>query len=133
MKKLNRLWRASESAPGLAAIPAQWQHYCGADYQVVKPFLKPTEMVGAAYPCRDCSASGCARDIVDSGNGGMSSRRATTASSSNSATLDLSPIVSRQPRPRLPRHPARRAAVDHARTPRRRPSAGEPAYQTCGC
>jgi hypothetical protein len=68
MKKLSRLWRAFECAPGLAAIPAQWQQYCGPDYPVVQPFLKPTDMVGAAYPCPDCRARNCARDI-DYGNG----------------------------------------------------------------
>jgi hypothetical protein len=69
MKKLSRLWRAFESAPSLAAIPAQWQQYCGPEYSVIQPFLSLTDMVGAAYPCRDCPATGCARDIVDCGDG----------------------------------------------------------------
>jgi hypothetical protein len=68
MKKLSRLWRAFERAPGLAAIPAQWQQYCGPDYTVIQPFLKTTDMVGAAYPCPDCRARNCERDI-DYGNG----------------------------------------------------------------
>jgi len=69
MKKLSRLWRAFERAPGLAAIPAQWQQYCGSDYAVIQPFLKPTDMVAAAYPCHDCRVTGCTRDIIDCGDG----------------------------------------------------------------
>ena len=68
MKKLSRLWRAFERAPSLAAIPAQWQQYCGPEYSVIQPFLAPTDMVGAAYPCRDCPAKNCTRHI-DYGNG----------------------------------------------------------------
>ena len=69
MKKLTRLWRTLERTPGLAATPAYWQQHCGPDYPVIQPFLKPTDMLGAAYPCPDCLATGCTRDIVDYGQG----------------------------------------------------------------
>jgi hypothetical protein len=70
MRRLTRLWRAFESAPGLAAIRAQWQHDCGPDYPVLRPFLKPTQMIGASYPCPDCAIAGCTRDI-DYGDDGV--------------------------------------------------------------
>ncbi len=69
MRKLTRFWRAFERIPGLAAIPAYWEHYCGPDYPLIRPFLRATELAGATYPCTKPCIQGCCREIVDYGDG----------------------------------------------------------------
>lgn len=69
MRKLTRFWRALERVPGLAAIPAFWERHCGSEYGVLKPFLRPTDVAGAKYPCPRPIGEGCPRTIMDYGAG----------------------------------------------------------------
>ncbi len=65
MRTLTRLWRALDSLPGLCDVPAYWEHLCGEDYPLVRPYLRPTADVGARYPCPSPRNSECPRRIVD--------------------------------------------------------------------
>lgn len=67
MRKLAKLWQAFESIPGLATTPAYWEHHCGSDYPIVRPFLIRTELIGATYPCDQQCIPGCYRDIIEHG------------------------------------------------------------------
>ncbi len=69
MRKLTRLWQAFENIPGLLATSAHWRQYAGQDFPVIQPFLRPTDMMGAALPCLDCRVPGCSREIIDCGGG----------------------------------------------------------------
>lgn len=67
MRDLAHFWQSLERVPGLAAVPAFWQAYCGSDYALVRPWLGATERVGAIYPCPYPSDGHCPRRIVDYG------------------------------------------------------------------
>jgi hypothetical protein len=70
MRKLTRLWPALERIPGLLTIPAFWEHFCGPDIAVIRPFLRATEMTGGGYPCGGrLDRPVCFREIVDYGSG----------------------------------------------------------------
>lgn len=69
MRKLTRLWRSLERFPGLAQVPAIWEAGCGADYEVIRPHLRPADFIGAIYPCPQPSVGPCPRRIVDYGDG----------------------------------------------------------------
>lgn len=70
MRALTRLWRALESIPGLLDVPAWWEHFCGDDFPVIQPYLRPTDVFGHRYPCpRYPRDSECPRKIVDYGDG----------------------------------------------------------------
>jgi hypothetical protein len=55
--------------PGLLAIPAFWEKYCGPDIDVVRPHLRVTDVEGTLYPCPKLHTGYCPRKIVDYGNG----------------------------------------------------------------
>jgi hypothetical protein len=69
MRKLTRLWQGIESVPGLAAIPAYWEHFCGTEFPLIRPHLRPTEDIGATYPCPHPRDHDCPRRIVQYGDG----------------------------------------------------------------
>lgn len=70
MRALTRLWRALESIPGLLDVPAWWEHFCGDDFPVIQPYLRPTDVFGHRYPCPRYPRDGeCPRKIVDYGDG----------------------------------------------------------------
>ncbi len=69
MRTLSRLWRSLETLPGLAAIAAYWEEYCGPDVSLVRPHLRLTDKEGSHYPCPDPWIGVCPRRIVDYGNG----------------------------------------------------------------
>lgn len=63
MRKLSKLWQALECVPGLEALPAEWQRLCGEDFPIIKTHLKPTEVLGASYPCPHPTDSDCPRRL----------------------------------------------------------------------
>jgi hypothetical protein len=69
MRTLSHLWRSLETIPGLLAIPAFWEAYCGPDVDVIRPHLRVTDMEGALYPCPKQRVGYCPRRIVDYGDG----------------------------------------------------------------
>ncbi len=69
MRKLSHLWRSLETVPGLQAIPAFWERYCGPDIDLVRPHLRVTDTAGTLYPCPRPRAGHCPRRIVDYGDG----------------------------------------------------------------
>lgn len=69
MKNLNRLWQSLEAIPGLQAIPAFWELYCGPDIDIIRPHLRVTGAAGTLYPCPTPHAGHCPRRIVDYGDG----------------------------------------------------------------
>ena len=69
MRRLTRLWQGIESVPGLAAIPAYWEHFCGAEFPLIRPHLRPTDNIGAIYPCPHPRDHDCPRGIVQYGDG----------------------------------------------------------------
>ena len=69
MRPLSRLWQSLETIPGLLAIPAFWEAYCGPDIAAIRPHLRVTGTEGALYPCPKPRVGYCPRKIVDYGNG----------------------------------------------------------------
>jgi hypothetical protein len=69
MRKLSRLWQALERIPGLSTLPAYWEHHCGPDYPVIRPYLRITEISGSTYPCPTMRGGDCPRKIIDYGDG----------------------------------------------------------------
>ena len=69
MRKLTWLWRGIEKVSGLAAIPAYWKHSCGAEFPLIRPHLRPTDDIGATYPCHHPRDHDCPRGIVQYGDG----------------------------------------------------------------
>lgn len=69
MRTLSHLWRSLETIPGLLAIPAFWEKYCGPDIDLVRPHLRVTDTEGALYPCPEQRMGYCPRRIVDYGDG----------------------------------------------------------------
>ena len=65
MRKLSRLWLGIESVPGLVAIPAYWDHFCGPDFALIRRHLRPTDDIGAAYPCPRPRDYDCPRRVID--------------------------------------------------------------------
>jgi hypothetical protein len=69
MRKLTQLWRAIEKIPGLTDIPAMWEVHCGAEFPLLRPHLRSTDMLGFRYPCPNPRDADCPRAIVDYGDG----------------------------------------------------------------
>ncbi len=69
MRKLTRLWQGLERVSGLAAIPAYWEHFCGTEFPLIQPHLRPTNDLGSSYPCPHPRDYDCPRGIVDYGDG----------------------------------------------------------------
>jgi len=69
MRTLSHLWRSLETIPGLLAISAFWEAYCGPDIDVIRPHLRVTDTEGALYPCPKQRVGYCPRRIVDYGDG----------------------------------------------------------------
>ncbi|MDZ4796595.1 MAG: hypothetical protein SGI92_00425 [Bryobacteraceae bacterium] len=69
MRKLTQLWRAIEKIPGLTDIPAAWEVHCGAEFSLVRPHLRSTDVLGYRYPCPNPRDADCPRAIVDHGDG----------------------------------------------------------------
>lgn len=69
MRDLNRFWRSLERVQGLKAVPAFWAELCGPDFELIRPHLQATDIIGALYPCPHPSSGHCPRRIVDHGNG----------------------------------------------------------------
>jgi len=69
IRKLTRLWQGIESVPGLAAIPAYWEHFCGTEFSLIRQHLRPTDNIGATYPCPHSRDHDCPRGIVPYGDG----------------------------------------------------------------
>lgn len=69
MRTLNHLWRSLETIPGLLAIPAFWEAFCGPDIEWIRPHLRVTDAEGCLYPCPKPHVGYCPRRIVDYGNG----------------------------------------------------------------
>jgi hypothetical protein len=69
MRKLSRLWQALERIPGLLSVLGYWREYCGPDFAILEPFLRPTDVPGANYPCPHPTGGNCPRKIVDYGDG----------------------------------------------------------------
>jgi hypothetical protein len=68
MKDLSRFWRSLERVHALHAIPAFWTLYCEPHVDLVRPHLRPTDMIGANYPCPYVSRGGhCPRRVVEVG------------------------------------------------------------------
>lgn len=68
MRTSPELWGALERIPNLEAVPAIWEEACGADYDALRPHLRPTESIGSRYPCPNRYGD-CPRRIVDYGDG----------------------------------------------------------------
>ena len=69
MRKLSGLWQSLEEIPSLATIPAFWKVYCGEDFSLIEPFLRPTDVMGVAYPCPHPTHGYCPRKIIDFDDG----------------------------------------------------------------
>jgi hypothetical protein len=70
MRPLTQLWRALEAIPGLLDVTAWWEHSCGDEFPVIRPYLIPTDVFGHRYPCpRYPRDHECPRRIVDYGEG----------------------------------------------------------------
>jgi hypothetical protein len=69
MRKLTRLWQAFELIPSLRTTPAHWEHHCGPDYPVIRPYLRPTEVCASTHPCPSRWVGNCPRQIIDYGDG----------------------------------------------------------------
>ena len=68
MRKLPKLWRSLDRIAGQLAVPAVWEVESGEDFAFLRPHLRPTDMVGALYPCPHRYGY-CPRKIVDYGDG----------------------------------------------------------------
>jgi hypothetical protein len=68
MRKLPKLWRSLDRIVGQLAVPAVWEVESGEDFEFLRPHLRPTDMVGALYPCPHRYGY-CPRKIVDYGDG----------------------------------------------------------------
>jgi hypothetical protein len=68
MRKLPKLWRSLDRIAGQLAVPAVWEVESGEDFEFLRPHLRPTDMVGALYPCPHRYGY-CPRKIVDYGDG----------------------------------------------------------------
>ncbi|MBI3896452.1 MAG: hypothetical protein HY313_11035 [Acidobacteria bacterium] len=64
MRKLNNLCHALEIS-GLGAVRETWKGYCGPDFALIEPCLRPTDDVGGIYPCPRQEVGNCPRRIVD--------------------------------------------------------------------
>ena len=64
MRDLSRFWQSLERIPGLRSVPAFWEEYCGADFELIRPHLRLTDAVAAAYPCPHPSSGHCPRRII---------------------------------------------------------------------
>ena len=51
MTRLDRLWKALEAVPDLAATDLEWKWRLGTNYGLVKPFLVPRGQIAGSYPC----------------------------------------------------------------------------------
>ena len=69
MRDLNRFWHSFERVSGLQAIPAFWAEYAGPHFELLRPHLCATDIVGGLYPCPHPSPGHCPRRIVDYGDG----------------------------------------------------------------
>jgi hypothetical protein len=69
MRKLTPLWQGIERVPGLAAIPAYWELFCGLEFPLIHPHLRPTDDIGRMYPCPHPRDHDCPRGIVPYGDG----------------------------------------------------------------
>jgi hypothetical protein len=69
MRKLTQLWRGLERVPGLVAIPAFWEQYCGSDVSLIRPHLRPTGDLGTTFPCPHPWDGDCPRKVVDYADG----------------------------------------------------------------
>jgi hypothetical protein len=66
MKDLIRFWRSLEGVHGLHALPAFWELYCDPHFDLIRPHLRPTDMIGGSYPCPYVGRNGhCPRRVVD--------------------------------------------------------------------
>ncbi|MCX6630924.1 MAG: hypothetical protein NTW28_25195 [Candidatus Solibacter sp.] len=66
---MNRFWHSLERVSGLQAIPAFWAEYAGPHFELLRPHLCATDIVGGLYPCPHPSPGHCPRRIVDYGDG----------------------------------------------------------------
>lgn len=65
MQNLERLWRAVEAIPGLAAVRAEWSEWLGPELAWVEPrLLRPTGDIATVFPCE----GGTPYHVVDHGN-----------------------------------------------------------------
>lgn len=69
MNDLSRFWRSLERVHGLHAIPAFWALYCGPHFDLIRPYLRATDLIGGNYPCPYPSPGHCPRRIIDLGDG----------------------------------------------------------------
>lgn len=53
MSSLKRFWRAVESLPSLAAVEAEWLALIGGEYNLIKPFLRPSRDRASSFPHPD--------------------------------------------------------------------------------
>ncbi len=66
MRNPERLWRALEAIPGLAAVPAEWRRWLGDELAWVEQhLLRPTGELATVYP----SSYGEPYQIIDHGSG----------------------------------------------------------------
>lgn len=68
MRRLPKLWRSLDQIAGQLAVPAVWEVESGEDFEFLRPHIRPTDMVGALYPCPHRHGY-CPRKIVDYGDG----------------------------------------------------------------
>jgi hypothetical protein len=68
MQTLPKLWRSLDRVAGQLAVSATWALEAGEDFEFLRPHLRPTDMVGALYPCPHRYGN-CPRKIVDYDNG----------------------------------------------------------------
>ena len=68
MRKLPKLWHSLDRIAGQLAVLAVWEVESGEDFEFLRPHLRPTDMVGALYPCPHRYGY-CPRKIVDYGDG----------------------------------------------------------------
>src|SRR5581483_9179910 len=64
MRKLTKLCRALEIT-GLGAVKETWKEYCGADFALIEPHIRPSDDIGGYYPCPHKWEGCCPRRIVD--------------------------------------------------------------------
>ena len=62
--KLPRFWRALETIPGLAAVPAEWRSLLGAEHAATKAFFRPNGKLADSYPCPRPGGCGCTHAVI---------------------------------------------------------------------
>lgn len=64
---MRRALKVFESAPGLIRSAIDWKELLGADYQIVKPFLRLRKGLATSVPCPAKPPCGCDHAVIEHG------------------------------------------------------------------